>query len=395
VGQLVSTQKVVCMIHRIRYNLLVWAARDLSRQPVQTVLLFTCLASIVMLMALVLVLHQTIAAAARRCLADTPAMVIQRVDSQGWRPLPADEAMARIAAVAGAVRPRVRVRGVAQTPLGPVTVIGATRQVRDHLPGTIPMPGPGQALVGPTVMPATHALSLTPPGRPGMHFTVIHRLTADRFPADQAPVVLNLADARALLGLAADQASDLALEVFHEDEARAMIPDIIAALGWPVRVTTRKELLERTLADLSQRSGRSLMTLVPAVLAMALLTAAMGAWSRQRRWEMALYKAVGWRAADILQLYLYRAALVGGAAVLAGAAGGCLLLFAPGMTRVSQLLFNWNAAPPLLFFTFRQAGIGFLLSALMVGVPYMAVIFWTGWQAASLDPADGLAEGAG
>lgn len=375
--------------------LMVWAARDLLRQPVQTVLLFASLASLVTLLALLLSLYQTVTAAYEGLRTLTPAVVVQRVDTNGWRPLRVSEALRQVSAVAGVIRPRVRVWGIVQAPQGPITVIGATPEVREHLPEGMLMPGSGQALVGPGVLPGADAVQLTPLGRPAMSFTVIARLPVDSGLAGRGAMVLHLPDARALLGLAADQASDLALDVFHEDEARAMVPDIARALSWPARVTTRQEQLGRTLSDLSRRTGMLLVAFVPALLAMALLVAALGAWGRQRRWEIGLFKAVGWSAADIQHLYLYRGALVGVPAVLVGSACAALLLFVPGMTWVSRLLFDWGGPPPVLYLTFRSGLAGLFLSALLVGVPFSAAIFWTGWQAASADPADGIVEGGG
>lgn len=375
--------------------LMVWAARDLVRQPGRTILLLAALFSMAVLVSLLLVLHQTIAAAAGQLAADAPALVVQRVDPHGWRPLPADTALARVAGVVGVVRPRVRIQGVVQGPLGPVTVIGATRDVLAHLPRGAPSPGAGQALVGPAVLPGAGPLTLRPPGQPAMRFAVVHRFSAGRGLAAAEVAVLHAADARTLLGLAADQASDLVLDVFHDEEAEALIPDLARALAWPVRITSRQDRLGQTLSSLSRRAGMLLAAFVPALLAMALLVAALGAWGRQRQWEMGLFKAVGWRSADLLQLYLYRGVLVGAPALLGGAACAGLLLFLPGMAWISRLLYDWGGPPPVLFFTFGRGCAGLLLGTLVVGVPFLAVIFWTGWQAATADPADGLTEGGG
>lgn len=395
-GPFVPVREEVKVVRRLWHApLLVWAARDLARRPGQTVLLVATLFSIATLVGLLLVLHQTVTAAAGAIVADEPALVVKRVDAHGWRPIPVDEALARASGVAGVLRARVRIRGVVQGPLGPVTVIGVTPAVRSQLPPGIPAPRPGQAVVGPFVWPAGKRLILNPPGHPSMTFTVDSRLPTDSGRGARSMVLLHVADARALLGLADAQASDLALEVFHENEAPAMIPDLARAMAWPVQITTRQERLGRILADLSRRAGMLLAAFVPALLAMALLVAALGAWGRRHHWEMGLFKALGWRAGDILRLYLCRGLLVAAPALVGGAACAALLLFLPGMAWVSRLLFDWAGPPPDQFLTLSSGCAGLFFSVPLVGVPFLGAVFRTGWQAAAADPAEGLTEGGG
>ena len=395
-GPCVPVREEVNAVHRLWHSpLLVWAARDLARRPVQTMLLVAALFSIATLVGLLLVLHQTVAAAAGALAAGEPALVVKRVDAHGWRPIPADAALARAAGVAGVVRPRARIRGVVQGPVGPVTVIGATPAVQVQLPRGTPSPGPGQALVGPSVLSKGDRLILTPPGGPSMTFTVGRRLSAGSSPAARSVALLHVSDARALLGLAEGQASDLALDVFHEDEAQAMIPDLAGAMAWPVQITTRQDRLGRTLADLSRRAGMLLAAFVPALLAMALLVAALGAWGRRHHWEMGLFKALGWRTGDILRLYLCRGLLVAAPALVGGAACAALMLFLPGMEWVSRLLFDWDGPPPDRFLTFSSSCAGLFFSVPVVAVPFLAAVFRTGWHAAAADPAEGLTEGGG
>lgn len=375
--------------------MVVWAARDLRRQPVQTVILFASLATLTLLMGMLLILHQTMAEATQRLTAETPAMVVQRVDTQGRLPIPVDAAVTRIAGIAGVLRPRGRVWGIAQSLQGPVIVLGATREVLDRLPDGAPAPAPGQALAGPGVPDGMDMLSLTPPGRPARVFRIIHRMPLKNGLTLQKTLVLHLADARALFGLAEGQASDLALDVFHDEEAPSMVSEIAKALDWPAQITTRREQMGRRLSDLSRRAGLLLWTFVPAMLAMALLVAALGAWGRQRRWETALFKAVGWTTRDILQLFLYRGLLVGLPAVVSGTVCAVGLLDLPGMDGVAHLLFDWDGPPPFLFFRLQAGLTGLFFVALMAGLPFMTAVFWSGWRAATADPADVLMEGGG
>ncbi|MFZ1987046.1 MAG: FtsX-like permease family protein, partial [Desulfatitalea sp.] len=164
------------------------------------------------------------------------------------------------------------------------------------------------------------------------------------------------------------------------------------ALDWPVRITTRREQLGRQLDDIGRRTGLTLVGFVPALLALALVVAAVGTGGYRRRWEMGLLKALGWSGGDILRLHVYRGLLVAGPAVAVGAAGAYLLLFAPGITWVARWIFGWSGPAPAFYLSCQGAAGGLLLAALLVGLPFLAAVFWTGWQAAIRPPAECIAE---
>ena len=121
-----------------------------------------------------------------------------------------------------------------------------------------------------------------------------------------------------ILGICQGYASDLVVDVFHENEAEALLPDLAAAFPWPVRVTTRREAAGIYSAGLARRSGLVYMTLIPAVLALAFIVAGAGKNHSARRYEAGLYKAFGWTTPDIFRLQLLKALLSGVPAVSCG-----------------------------------------------------------------------------
>jgi hypothetical protein len=373
-------------------SLVVWAARDLLRQSLLSLLLFTSLVALVTSVALLLLLGGTLSTACTRYMAQAPAVVVRRVDAGGWAPLPVAEALARAGSVAGVLRPRPRVWGVVQGPQGPLTVIGVGSAAASDWPAGVPLPQPGEALVGTAVTPNERLGRIDLAGRRKRTVTIVGRLPAEASAALHDGAVLHEADARALLGLTGDQATDLVLETFHDDEAQALIPDLARALGWPVRITTRREQLGRQLDDIGRRTGLTLVGFVPALLALALVVAAVGIGGYRRRWEMGLLKALGWSGGDIMRLHIYRGLLVAGPAVAVGVAGAYLLLFAPGVTWVARWIFGWSGPPPGLYLSCQGAAGGLLLAAVLVGLPFLAAVFWTGWQAAIRPPAECIAE---
>jgi hypothetical protein len=371
-----------------RSPLIVWAARDLMRRPGRSLLLFVALALVVLLMEWVLLLEQSLSTAGRRLIAEAPAVVVRRVNTGGWAPLPEAEALAAARSVAGVLRPRARVWGVARAPQGVVTVIGVGRESgSEGLPENI-MPAPGRAWIGPGVHLPEDAAGLFLQAAGHLELEIAGRLPAAAGMAVHDVVAVHPADARRILGLAPGQASDLALDVFHEPEAAALVADLTAAFAWPVQVMTRSDHLERTLADISRRSGMILLAFGPALLALALLAADIGAWGHRERWHHGLLKALGWTGGELLRLQIYRGLMVGAPALAVGTAGAYALLFFPGMTFVPRWLFEWNGPPPGLYLSAQGAAGGFALGLLLAGVPFLAAVFISGWQAAAVDPSD-------
>ena len=369
-----------------------WAARDLMRQPAFTLVLFVALAAVTALTALVLLLQQTLATASTRLLDQAPHVVVRRVGAGGWLPLDAETARTRAGAVVGVLRPRARVWGVVSGPEGAVTLVAVDG--RDHigLPSGLPLPQPGQALAGPGVSGDEVQDHISLNGSVSRVLTVIGQLPSSAGSVVHDVVVAHAEDVRALLGLGSGQASDLALDVFHPDEASALLPELAAAFDWPVQITTRQEQLGRHLAHISRATGMACLGIGPLLLAILSVVVAVGIWGR-RNWETGVLRAVGWTGADMLRLHLYRGLLVGLPAMAIGTLIAHLLLFWPGMTWVPELLFGWSGPPPGLYLSSAGSAGAWLLSMALVGVPFMAAVFWTGWRAAGADPGDILEGG--
>ncbi len=374
--------------------LVVWAARDLGRHASTALLLFISLSLLVTLVMLVLWFDQSLSHACLLWAEQAPDLVVRRVTVGGWAPLPVAETLARVRPVVGALRPRPRVWGVVQSPVGPWTVVGLDPATVSDWPADVPLPRTGEALVGTAGQAFEPGRSIRLEGRASLTLNVVGRLPLSAAPVLHDGVVLHVRDARRVLGLEADQATDLALDVFHDDEAEALRPDLARALPWPVSITTAGEQLRRQLDDISRRTGWLLVSFAPALAAMALVVATVGSAGRRRRWEMGLLKALGWSGGDLLRLHLYRGLLIGAPAVVLGSAAAYLLLFAPGADWAAGFIFGMTGRSLPLQLSGQGSAGGLLLGALMVGMPYMAALFWSGWQAVVQDPAECLAEGA-
>lgn len=379
---------------RSSYPLLAWAVRDILRQPFEAVLLFLSLASLAAVLGTVLLLSQSLSHTALRILKDAPDLVIRRVGIDGWTPLPAQESIRLAKSVAGVIGARARIWGTANGPAGPVTVFGIDQPLeRSGLPDNIPPPSPGRAVLGPGVLAAAGTDTIILRGTNHLVVKVAAVLDSRSGMVAQDLVLLAPEDARHILGIAPGYASDIAVDVFHEDEAQALLPDMASAYPWPVRLTTRREAAGIYATGLAGRSGLAYMTLIPALLALAFLVAGGGKNYNARRYEAGLYKAFGWTTPDIFRLQLLKALLSGVPAVAGGLVLAYGLVMWPGVSWPGYLLLGWEQRPPLLYLDPAGAVWVLLEIALLIFLPYLAATLWPALKAATADPQDFLDKG--
>ena len=150
------------------------------------------------------------------------------------------------------------------------------------------------------------------------------------------------------------EADDISLNVFHPSEAEAMLPEIQAALPWPVEIVTRESRSTYLKGRISHRSGLWLLLFVPSALALVYLLAASLQTGAGEMRAIGIQKAVGWQSADIIRNSLYRATLLGvPAAVIGGIA-------ASGVVAVSD-------APSIRLFLLGAEGGDFPMSLTVSG----------------------------
>ena len=207
-------------------------------------------------------------------------------------------------------------------------------------------------------------------------------------------IVLHPDDARDLLGLAPGMASDLAVDVFHDDEAGALRTELAAAFPWPVRIETRDEARSAYRTETARRGSLLLFLCVPSALALVFLLVVTVRSTRSRSYEAGLLKALGWTVSDVVSLELWRALSLGLPAVALGAGAACLCVFLPGITWPGFLFFGWRSGGPALWLSPAGAGMVLAELAACVLVPYAVAVLWPALRAASRDPETSLREEA-
>jgi ABC-type lipoprotein release transport system permease subunit len=201
-------------------------------------------------------------------------------------------------------------------------------------------------------------------------------------------VIVNAADAGLLLGLEPGWASDLAVDVFHSQEAEALLPDLAAAFPWPVRITSRSETLRIYASGAYRRSGIAVVTMVPAVLSLCLLMAACIRERIGRRHEVGLLKALGWTTGDIVRFQVFRSVFIGLPGTAAGMLVAMALVFSPGIRWPGYLYFGWQTAAPALYLEMNPAAWVLLAVVGLVLLPFMAASLAAALQSAAVDPQE-------
>lgn len=192
--------------------------------------------------------------------------------------------------------------------------------------------------------------------------------------------------ARALLGVPADQATDLAIDLTTHDEAQVAAGRIAERL--PGARVLDRQLLERTYElTFDTRGGLLGVLLIPALAAFLLL-----AWERltglgaEERREIGVLKSVGWATADVLAARLWES----GAIAIGGASIGVVLAYAYvfwlGAPGLADALFGWSALHPELRLAPAFDPVQALALLGAVVVPFVSVSVVPAWRAAMIDP---------
>lgn len=199
-------------------------------------------------------------------------------------------------------------------------------------------------------------------------------------------LVVSDATARALLGVPAGRATDLAFALHNDDEAVALGNRILAEHP-SFRVIARSQLVRTYALTFDGRAGIVAGALLPVLAALLLI-----AWDRltglsgDERREIGVLKAIGWHTADILAAKLWESGVVatfGASLGLLAAYAYVYLLGAPGMLGT---LLGWsNLVPHLELAPAMSISDVLALFGLIVG-PYMAASVVPAWRAAVADP---------
>jgi len=350
---------------------LLWSIRDVTRRPLEWFLLTVSLTLITAIPATALLLVQGLTGSAANILADSPSLVIRKVDPTGWEPMPVEQSLKAVGSVPGVLRAYARIWGVVTGPEGPLTVVTpiATGSGDDSKSPTPPQSG--NVLIGAGAVTGSADSHLTLSGHTTKTFKISGVIDPKSAMASHDLVVLNPLDARRLLGLPAGYASDIAIDVFHEGEETAILPDLMEALPWPVRITTRSENLKFLSGSYARRGGIIILATIPALAAICLVVAATVREHLGNRFEVGLLKAFGWTTADIVRHFLFRSLFIGVPAVCIGLVIAYTAVFSPGVQWPGVMLFGWQGRAPALQLHMGETVLTLIQMVALTLVPFL------------------------
>jgi ABC-type lipoprotein release transport system permease subunit len=288
-----------------------------------------------------------------------------------------------------ALQGNVTIVGTARGASALSTANGVLGEGRDLVPGSHEMIAgvelarflgmrPGDELGLPSADPRAHAMKLV-----GTFRGALDLWTAD-------VVVCDEADARALLGMPDDDATDLAVSLANPAEARVVARTIVERL--PGARVIERDLLARVYhLAYGRRAGLVLGAAIPAILALLVL-----AWDRasgigpDERREIAILKAVGWSTSDVLWAKLFESILVGAAATALGLLLGYGWIFWLGAPGLRPALVGWSVLYPRAALTPMVDLAQLLGITLAVLGPFVLLSVVPAWRAATADPLESM-----
>ncbi len=374
----------------------IWAFRDLLRRPLEALLFGITLTVAVAILGTLLLFPRAVHDTLNTLLKSTPSIILRRADATGFSPMPVQTSVGVAENVVGVVSVRPRIWGLVNGPQGQLTIVGVlkdkmSKALADQLTR---LPDPGQVIIGFGVSTGLSADTLQLEGVLSQTYQVIDRLPEKTSLFTHDLVLMDPDDARQLIGLPKDYASDLAIDVFHDNEQEAILSDLIASFPWPVKCVTR--LQSQGLSAGRWNRGRALVTIavIPAVLALCLLVAVNTRKSMGRRSDLGIMKAMGWTTGDIVVFQLYRELFVCLPSAAVGICLSFLLVYGPGAGWLADFFLGWKTIPPSLYLeTTGAATVVLEVTALMV-VPVIASAFLPVLKGATAD-VHGMIQDAG
>jgi hypothetical protein len=381
-------------MRHIGYAQVLWAGRELLAHPGATLLTALSMGLLTTMMATGLLLSQALTATTSRLLDQGPDLVVRRVTPDGGQPISTRAAVAA-RGIPGITDVRPRIWGTVRTSQATVTVVAADHDAIRRLKGAavIKAPDVGEAVVGNGVSIPEADANLVLQGARAITVRVAQRFPEKVDLMTHDLVMLHPYDARRLLGLAPDDACDLALAVFHPDEAEALLPELARAFPWPVHIATRQETRKHYATAFGRRSGIALILYMPAVIALTLLVAGVIRQQIGNQARVGLLKALGWTSRDIVALQIMKAAIVGLPAIAGGLMLAYALVYAPSQTWAGTLLLGWQETAPIMHLDAGHAVPVFLEVAGILLIPYLAAVLWSSLVQAASNPQDLLNRG--
>lgn len=381
-------------------SLLAFAVGSLWRRRSRAIALGIGLSLTVTLVAAVLFLTEALRGEAERGQVALPDVVVQRLVAGRPTVVKLSDAKA-LEGIDSVAAVRTRVWGYVFLPAlqGNVTVVGvgslasldgtgALEKGRDLHAGAHEMIA-GAPLVRALGLVVGDSLGLPSP-KPSPPLTLVGTFgsAVDLYAADV--IVCDEADARAVLGLAPDEATDIAIDVRNPAEARVVAGTVLERL--PGARVVEKSVLARvyTLAY-GRRAGLIFAACIPALIALVVLALdrASGLSPVEKR-EIAILKAVGFSIRDVLWTKMLESLVVASLATAVGLLAAYAWVFWLGAAGLRGALVGWSVLYPETALTPTVDFAELLAIAAATVGPFVGLSIVPAWRAAILEPMDAM-----
>ncbi len=371
-------------LNRQRY-LADFALASLARRRTRTAALLLVYAAVVAVIAAVMLYAQAVRREARDLLQRSPAVIVQRLQAGRYAPVPVDY-VETLGAIRGVQAVEGRLWGYYYDPLFRtvctvmVPAASSERAVAD-----------GHARVGSAVarvwnLRAGGRLALLTPSDEAMSLVVDEIFSDESALLTADLMLLSPADFRTLLDHPVGFYTDIALSVANPAEHRRVAAKVTARLR-DTRTIVRDDMARTYASVFSWREGLVLVAFIGVMAAFALFAfdRASGLSADETR-EIAVLKAVGWDAGDVMAMKVWEGALVSATAFAIGYLAAYLFVFYVPAGPFDGALRGWTVLRPRVHLTpdadaFQVATL-FVLSV----VPYTAAVLVPVWRAAVAEP---------
>ncbi len=220
----------------------------------------------------------------------------------------------------------------------------------------------------------------------GVVFEVVGKFSVESELLTNDLIVLSDADLIGFFGFPPGKSTDIAVEVFNENEIQN-IAGKIKKIFPDTRPITKQEIVRTYNGVFNWRSGM-MLTLFSAALASFIILAwdkATGL-SGEEKHEIGILKSIGWDTADILELKFWEGLIISFTAFLLGITVAFVHVFYLEATILASVMKGWS----VLFPNFRLIPFVDIYQIIVIGfltvVPYVASTVVPSWKAAITDP---------
>lgn len=363
-------------------SILDFTLSSLMRRKAKNISLFIVYSLVVFMLGSAMFFTQAMKREASLILKEAPEMVVQRMLSGRYAPIPLDY-LEKIKSIRGVISAEIRLWGYYYDPAAGANYTLMVPRERALAEDKIVI---GSGIARNRMIYLGDILSFRGYNGLNHNFSVEDILPSESELVSADLILISEEDFRDFFGLPYSEATDIIATVRNQNEL-ITIANKISELLPDTRPVIRDEMI-RTYDSVFDWRGGILIVLI----SMALLSFVIFAWekasglSAEERREIGILKAIGWETSDVIAVKTYEGAIVSFFSFCTGLIIAYVhvffssaALFAPALKGWSVLYPDFRIAP---YIDPYQVTVLFLLTV----VPYTAATVVPSWRSAIIDP---------